>query len=304
MRTDRVGRPPRPPLAHAAVPLSLRPALLTACLIALPAAAQEVPNSALFTPQVVEPDAPVAGLDLGERLVRALGRPWAQLDVVAPDSGAVAGGAGRLAWRVPDYAVDRFEAVVEGGRVARVVLDFSETGPDFSGYAGRLRDRHGAPERGGFYGADALGTPFDLAVRPAERAVVFRAVSGRTVTAETVLPVQFRAAPSDDPAPPPADTTVYAEADTPPEVVGGVAVLSQRAEYPADARADGASGVAVVQFVVEPDGSASEVVVLRAPDPRLGEAAAASVRAARYWPAHIDGHPVRYRFTVPVRFTL
>ena len=282
--------------------------LFSLVAVATPRAdAQDDPvGSTLLTPQVVESDTPTAGLDLGERLVRRLGRRWSDVhaDLVPPDSGAVRGRGGRLAWRVPDFAVDRFDAVVEGGRLTRVVLDFSSAGPDFSDYAARLRSRHGRPGRGGFFAASDLGAPFDLAVDAGRQRLEFRAVAGQTVAADVPLPVQFRAAPSTAPAPPPADTTVYATADTPPEVVGGVGVLSRDAVYPADAQADGAAGVVVVQFVVEPDGSASGVTVLRAPDPRLGEAAAAAVRAARYWPAHVDGEPVRFRFSVPVRFVL
>ena len=253
---------------------------------------------------MVESDDEVATLDLGERLVRGLGRLWSDIgaDLVAPDSGAVEGRGGQLSWRVPGYAVDRFEAVVERDRLAQVVLDFSPEGPHFEDYAATLRSRHGRPGRGGFYAADAVDAPFDLAVDAGRRRLTFRAVPGRTVGADAVLPVQFRAAPP-APAPPARDTSeVFTVVEEPPELVGGLDALARRVVYPEGARAEGVGGTVFVQFVVNTNGLPSEIVALRAPDPRLTEAAVDAVRQTRFWPGHIDGERVRTRFAVPVRF--
>ena len=249
---------------------------------------------------VVEPDEPRATLDLGEQLVLALGRPWAEVapELVAPDSGAVEGPSGRLLWRVPDYAVDGFRADVRGGTLAGVTLDFSADGPDFADYAERLRRRAGAAGRGGFYDADALGFPFDLAVWPDDNRLDFRAVPGRTVPAGTPLPVQLRSAAGPGP-----DASAVVEApEEPPTIVGGLGALYARLDYPPDALAEGVGGTVTVQMVVGVDGTARGVVVLRSPDPRLGAAAAAAVGRTWFAPGRNGGVPVRSRFAVAVRF--
>ena len=286
---------------------SLRPHATLVLVVLTFAAAGATAQPATML-EVIESDEPRASLDLGERLVLALGRPWADVaaGLVAPDSGSVEGGAGRLVWTVPDYAVDAFQAEVRAGIVAGAVLDFSDEGPDFFDYAGRLHQQHGGPGRDGFYDADALDLPFDLAVRPDDRRLDFRAVAGRTVPADTPLPIQFRAAPSEpdaDPAPPPRDTSrVYDVADELPEIVGGLGALMNRVVYPADALAEGVGGTVVVRFVINTDGAASEVAAVRSPDERLSQAAIAAVRQTRFWPGHTDGLPVRMWFAVPVRF--
>ncbi len=279
-------------------------AALAFAALATDAAAQE-----LTVLEVIESDEPRASLALGERLVLALGQPWADLspDLVPPDSGAVVDGAGWLTWSVPAYAVDAFHAEVRDGAVALAVLDFSADGPDFSDYAGRLRQQHGPPGPDGFYDADVLDTPFHLAVRPEQRRVDFRAAAGRTVSADTPLPIQFRPEPTSEaaptPEPPARDTSrVYDLPEEPPEIVGGVGALMGRVAYPPDALAEGVGGMVVVQFVVNTDGAPSEIAAVRSPDARLAAAATAAVRETTFWPGHTDGLPVRARMTVPVRF--
>lgn len=277
--------------------------VLAPCLFAAPPAAAQS-GSAAFAPQAVEPDEQVVTLDIGEQLVRRLNQPWAeaQANLAEPDSGAVQGRGGRLAWRVPGYAVDRFEAEVEDGRIALVALDFSTEGPDFSPYAATLQSRHGRPGRGGFYAAADLDAPFDLAVDADRQRLTFRAVPGRTVPDDTPLPIQFRAAAS-APAPPPPDTSrVYEIVDEPVEIVNGIGALMSRVGYPPDALEEGVGGVVFAQFIVNTNGRPSEIVALRSPDPRLSAAAIEAVRQTQFWPGHVGGEPVRTRFTVPVRF--
>ncbi len=161
---------------------------LALCTLVIGAAAQAQDMQML---EVIPSDEPSASLDLGKSLILGLGQPWADVGapLVAPDSGAVEDGSGRLRWRVPTYAVDVFGADVEASRVHLVVLDFSEDGPDFSDYAGRLRQRYGAPGADGFYSAGVLGHPFDLAVLADDRRLEFRAVPGQAVPADTPLPI-------------------------------------------------------------------------------------------------------------------
>ena len=256
--------------------------------------------------EVIESDEPYASLDLGETLVRGLNQPWSTIQprVVPPDSGTVSDGAGTVWWRVPDFPVDWFVAEVRGGYLREVLLDFSEGGPEFGGYSRRLRDRHGAPARDGFYPAASLGTPFDVAVDAEAGALRFRAVAGRLVPADTPLPIRFRAVEAPPrPSPPPRDPSrVHDVVESPPEIVNGYDGLLRRVAYPPDALAEGVGGTVLVQFVVNTDGASSDHVVLRSPDDRLSAAAVEAIRGTRFWPGHLDGLPVRTRITVPVRF--
>ncbi len=281
---------------------------ITILLFAALAAATSTRAQQYGVLDVIESDDPVASLDLGEDLVRGLNHPWTSLSapLVRPDTGAVAEGVGRIGWRVPDYAVDRFWAEVRDGRLYLVLLDFSEEGPDFEGYTGRLRERHGAPGRDGFYSAATLRMPYDLAVDAEAHALTFRAVGDQTVPADAPLPIQFRAVPLPPrEEPPPRDTTqIYEVTESPPEIVNGTPALASHVIYPEDARADGVSGTVLVQFIINTNGTTSDHVVLRSPDPRLNAAAIEAVRQTRFWPGHQDGLPVRTRFTVSVQFTL
>lgn len=257
--------------------------------------------------EIIPSDEPTASLDLGQALILGLGRPWAEVGeaLVAADSGAVEDGAGSLRWRVPAYAVDVFGADVQAARVRLVVLDFSDDGPDFSDYADRLRQRHGGPGPDGFYASDALGLPFDLAVLADRHRLEFRAVPGRTVPADTPLPIQFRAVGVDELSP--RDSVrvhqpVYDFAEDAPEIVGGLAALYRSIAYPADALDEGVGGTVIVQLVVNADGTPTDAVAVRSPDERLGAAAVAAVRRTRFRPGRQDGVPVRARMTLPVRF--
>lgn len=281
-------------------------ALAVPCAPAWAQAPEDVvdPASGLRMLEVIESDEPYASLALGEDLLRRLNRPWAEAgaDLVRPDSGAVEGGAGRLSWRVPDYAVDRFVADVEGGRLHRVLLDFSSEGPTFDAYADKLAERHGPPAPDGFYPAAVLRAPFDLRVHTEAQAVEVRASGDQTVGDGVVLPVQFRAAaPVEEP--PVEEPPIVEVPDVPPAPVGGLADIAANTVYPADARAEGVGGLVVVEATVEPDGTVSDVTVLESPDPRLGTAAALSVQWTAFEPALLDGVPVRARLAVPVRFS-
>lgn len=287
-------------------------ALVVTAALAGPAAAQVPPDGDVVDPasglrvlEVIESDEPFASLDLGEDLIRGLNRPWTEVGaaLVPPDSGGVAEGAGRLSWRVPDFAVDLFSAEVRRGRLHRVTLDFSPDGPDFGAYAEKLRSRHGPPAADGFYAASALRAPFDIAVRPDDRALDFRASGDQTVAPDLVLPVQFRIAdPTKEDEPPVDNSPIVDLPTTPPEIAGGLAALVQNAAYPAEALADSVAGTVLVQAVVNRDGSPTDVTVLRSPDARLSAAATEAVRRTWFEPALLDGEPVRARIVVPVRF--
>lgn len=103
------------------------------------------------------------------------------------------------------------------------------------------------------------------------------------------------------------DTTdqVYEVADDPPVLVGGLDGIAGRVQYPEPQRRAGVEGTAILQFIVEKDGTVGELQVIRsAGNDGLDRAAMAAVRPSRFEPGRVDGEPVRVRFAVPVTFRL
>lgn len=81
--------------------------------------------------------------------------------------------------------------------------------------------------------------------------------------------------------------------------------LAQNLSYPAVAAENGIQGKVVVQFVVETDGSISNVEVVRSVDPALDREAVNTVKRMPKWnPGMNNGQPARVRYTLPVTFKL
>lgn len=81
--------------------------------------------------------------------------------------------------------------------------------------------------------------------------------------------------------------------------------LADHIKYPVVAAENGISGRVVVQFVVERDGSVSQVRVVRGVDPSLDKEATRVVSAMPKWiPGKQNGSAVRVKYTVPVTFRL
>ena len=102
------------------------------------------------------------------------------------------------------------------------------------------------------------------------------------------------------------DATVYDAVDQMPLFPGEVNVwLGQNLTYPPAAEANGVQGTVVCQFVVEKDGSLSDITVLRSVDPLLDTEAVRAIKQMPLWsPGMKDGQPVRVKFTLPISFKL
>lgn len=76
-------------------------------------------------------------------------------------------------------------------------------------------------------------------------------------------------------------------------------------KYPAAAIRDRVSGKVNVGFIIEKDGSVSNVEVVKSLDPRLDEEAVRVISVSPKWsPGMIKGAPVRTRIVLPVEFRL
>ena len=81
--------------------------------------------------------------------------------------------------------------------------------------------------------------------------------------------------------------------------------LSSNIKYPVIAAENGVQGRVIVQFVVEKDGSITDVRVAKSVDPSLDKEAARVVKSMPNWiPGKQNGSAVRVKYTVPVTFKL
>ena len=118
------------------------------------------------------------------------------------------------------------------------------------------------------------------------------------------------AAPPPPPAPKPeVSNKVFDVVEEMPHFPGGAAALQaflkSNTKYPVVAQENGVQGRVIVSFVVERDGSITDVRVVRSVDPSLDREASRVVRSMPRWsPGKQNGSAVRVKYTVPVVFRL
>ena len=109
------------------------------------------------------------------------------------------------------------------------------------------------------------------------------------------------------------DTTrriyTHKKLDKMPQFPGGLShlmhYLTEHIKYPAAALDKGCSGTVVLSFVVETDGSISNIKVLMGVCPLLNTEAVKVVEGMPKWvPGRLKGKPVRVSFNLPVRFSI
>ena len=94
-----------------------------------------------------------------------------------------------------------------------------------------------------------------------------------------------------------------------PEYPGGIESLmkdlSQKLRYPKEAQEHGIEGRVIVQFIVEKDGSVTNVEVANSVDPQLDAEAVRVIRDMPKWtPGKEKGEAVRCKMTLPIAFHL
>lgn len=102
---------------------------------------------------------------------------------------------------------------------------------------------------------------------------------------------------------------IFTVVESMPTYPGGDAArmkfLQENIKYPQMARESGIQGTVYVTFVVEPDGSVSDVRVLRGIGGGCDEEAVRVIKAMPKWiPGKQRGKPVRVQFNMPIKFTL
>ena len=136
----------------------------------------------------------------------------------------------------------------------------------------------------------------------------------KPVRTRYTVPVNFRIQSSKktsqfDPPPYIDEDGIYQVVEKMPEFPGGMnalmSYLKENIRYPEEAKLAGIKGRVTVQFVVNADGSLSNILKLRGVEPSLDAEALRLIASMPTWkPGMHDGQPVAVRYTVPVTFRL
>jgi len=105
------------------------------------------------------------------------------------------------------------------------------------------------------------------------------------------------------------ETKVFDVVEQMPSFPGGQSALfqwlSSNIKYPVVAEENGVQGRVIVTFVVERDGSITDVKVVKSVDPSLDKEAVRVTKSMPKWiPGKQNGSAVRVKYTVPVTFRL
>ncbi|MEO6632075.1 MAG: TonB family protein [Mucilaginibacter sp.] len=103
--------------------------------------------------------------------------------------------------------------------------------------------------------------------------------------------------------------TTFSQVDGMPEFPGGIEAFShflgKNMRYPAVARENGTQGKVIVSFMVEEDGTLTNVRVSRGIGAGCDEESKRVIELSSPWkPGIKDGQPVRVAYSVPISFTL
>ena len=102
---------------------------------------------------------------------------------------------------------------------------------------------------------------------------------------------------------------IFTAVENNPEFPGGDAAfnkyLGSHIRYPNVAKENGTQGRVFISFVVERDGSLTDLKIVRDPGSGLGDEAVRVLKSSPHWkPGIQNGKPVRVAYTVPVTFSL
>lgn len=112
------------------------------------------------------------------------------------------------------------------------------------------------------------------------------------------------------PPPPPneeeaeGENEIFVVVEEKPKLIGGMDGLYEKIEYPEFAQKAGIEGRVIVQFVVNKDGTPTNIEVLRSPHKLLREEAIRVIRESKFEPGKQRGNPVRVKMSLPITFRL
>jgi len=145
-------------------------------------------------------------------------------------------------------------------------------------------------------------------IEKSNKAIGALTVEGNDEVGGEVLQLREQIA-APEPPKPAEENKVHDFVEQMPSFPGGMGALmswlSQNIKYPIIAAENGVEGRVIVQFVVEKDGSITDVKIAKSVDPSLDKEATRVVSSMPHWIAgRQNGNPVRVKYTVPVTFKL
>ena len=145
-------------------------------------------------------------------------------------------------------------------------------------------------------------------IEKSNKAIGALTVEGNDEVGGEVLQLREQSA-APEPPKPTEENRVHDFVEQMPSFPGGMGALmswlSQNIKYPVIAAENGVEGRVIVQFVVEKDGSITDVKIAKSVDPSLDKEATRVVSSMPHWIAgRQNGNPVRVKYTVPVTFKL
>jgi TonB family protein len=126
--------------------------------------------------------------------------------------------------------------------------------------------------------------------------------NGHAVRVAYTVPIQFT-------IPGPSDGKIYSTVSKQPQFPGGIEAfgkyLSNTIHYPKEDREKGLSGRVICTFIVETDGTLTDIRAVRSPSETMGKEAVRVLSISPKWePGYQDGKRVRVSYTVPINYTL
>jgi len=100
------------------------------------------------------------------------------------------------------------------------------------------------------------------------------------------------------------DNDYFVVVEEMPELIGGLASIQSRIQYPEMARKAGIEGRVIIQFIVDKQGNVTNPEIIRGIGGGCDEEALRAVRQATFKPGKQNGEPVRVQFSLPVQFKL
>ena len=145
-------------------------------------------------------------------------------------------------------------------------------------------------------------------IEKSNKAIGALTVEGNDEVGGEVLQLREQIA-APEPPKPAEENKVHDFVEQMPSFPGGMGALmswlSQNIKYPVIAAENGVEGRVIVQFVVEKDGSITDVKIAKSVDPSLDKEDSRVVSSMPHWIAgRQNGNPVRVKYTVPVTFKL
>ncbi|TSJ43916.1 TonB family protein [Mucilaginibacter corticis] len=128
----------------------------------------------------------------------------------------------------------------------------------------------------------------------------------KPVRVQYTVPISFVIGPADNTAD--DKGKVYSTVEKQPMFPGGLEAfskyLSTNLRYPEEDKNNGVAGRVIVTFVVEKDGTLSDIKAVRGPSETLkNEAVRVLTRSPKWQPGYQNNQPVRVSYAVPIAFT-